>query len=197
MTMTAVLTESTSTAGRARRRRARAVVLTALVLVAAVLGLHWYSGLTLLVPYAGDRESGPVAVGRTVYVDSALGPLPTTDQDGNSTGPGSVSITITRLTPHVDANTSGAVIRVLVCERNGGRLAVGMQYSGLSRSCTSVVPVTLPMTLDVGYMTAQVVVEVTPRRPGTVHIAGFDVDYTQGLRHGTQRAGAGLTLTTS
>jgi len=52
------------------------------------------------------------------------------------------------------------------------------------------------MTITLGFTTTQVLVAVTPHKPGTVHIAGIDVTYTQGLRQTTQRGGLDLTFTT-
>ena len=197
--MTATLIDPHGVDGTRAPLRPRAVTLVviAVLLTGSVLGARWYSGLSLLGSYPAERVSGPLALGHTVYADLALSARPTTDQDGTSTTPASIPVTITALAPRVVSNTSDATIRVLICRRNGGTLGVGTQEGGLSNSCSTVTDFAPPMTLTLGFMTAQVIVAVTPHRPGTVHIEGADVTYSQGLRHTTQHAGGDLTLTTT
>lgn len=195
--MTAVLIEAQPPEAKRVRRWPWAIVVVAagILLAGGVLGSRWYSGLSLLMPYPAGAVSGPVTVGHTVYADTGLYAQPTTGEDGVDKTPDSIPITISAITPHVDSNTSQATLHVLVCHRNGSTTAVGTQESGLSFSCSTVIPFTSPMTIDLGFSATQVLVAVTPQRPGVVHIAGIDVTYAQGPRHTTQRAGADLTFT--
>lgn len=171
------------------------VVGAGILLVGGVLGSRWYSGLSLLMPYSSFGVSGPVSVGHTVYADTGLYAQPTTGQGGVDTTPNSIPITISAITPHMDSNTSHATLQVLVCQRNRSTTGVGTQESGLSDSCSTVIPFSSPMTINLGFSATQVLVAVTPQRSGVVHIAGIDVTYAQGPRHATQRAGADLTFT--
>jgi hypothetical protein len=173
-----------------------AIAAACLVVVVGVFGARWYSGLSLLMPYPVNGNSGVVSQGHTIYTDTGLYSQVTTDNKGNDTTPRSLPLTVTAITPRVDSNTSGATFQVLVCQRNGGYLGVGSQEIGLSDSCSAVTPVTSPMTINLGFMTAQVLVAVTPHQTGQVHITGFDVTYTDGIRHATQQAGTDLTITT-
>jgi hypothetical protein len=195
MAIALIESEPTEASRTPRWPLAGAVVAAGILLVAGTLGARWYSGLSPLMPYSAGGASGPVAVGHTLYADTALYPQPTTDRDGNVTTPDAIPITISAITPRVEANTSNAGIRVLVCRRNGSNLGVGAQESGLSGSCADISPFASPTTINLGFMTAQVLVAVTPQQPGVVHIAGFDVVYSQGLRHATQWAGADLSFT--
>jgi hypothetical protein len=195
--VTTVLIEAQPPEARRVRRWPWAIVVVAagILLVGGVLGSRWYSGLSLLMPYSSFDVSGPVAVGHTVYADTGLYAQPTTGEDGIDTTPNSIPITISAITPHVGSNTSDATVRVLVCQRNGTNTGVGAQESDLSASCSAVTPFSSPMTIDLGFSATQVLVAVTPQRPGAVHIAGIDVTYAQGPRHAIQRAGADLTFT--
>jgi hypothetical protein len=184
--MTATLEDRPTEAKRARIWP-WAVVAVALLMVVGVLGARWYSGLSLLGPF-GSSESVPAPLGHTLYADTGL--------SGASTTASSLSLHVTAITPHVDSNTSNATIHLMVCLRNRNPIAIGAQETGLSDSCSSVRPLVAPMTITLGFTTIQVLVAVTPYKPGTVHIEGIDVTYTQGLRHTTQQGGLDLTFTT-
>jgi len=196
--MTVTVFDDRPVAGKRARMWPWAVAVAVAVAVAAgivalvgVLGARWYSGLSLLQPYPAQGVSDSVPVGHTLYTDAALYAQPATP-----TRPASILLKVTAITPLVDSNTSNATLRVLVCKRNGTSGPIGTQPAGLFNSCSSVAPFTPPMTINLGFETAQVLVAVTPHRPGTIHIAGFDVTYSHTPRHTTQRTGAELTITT-
>ena len=120
-----------------------------------------------------------------------------TDRDGNDTSPLATRVTFTAMTPHLVKNTSDATVEMLVCQRNGSNTGIGDSYrEGLADSCASVTPFTSPMTVNLGFMTAQVLVAVTPHQPGVVRISGFDVAYSQGIRRSAQHVGGDLVFRT-
>jgi hypothetical protein len=178
----------------AQRRHGRHLALAAVPGVVAVLvvaGLAW----TLRTPpplwpaptYGG---SDVLPVGHTLYIDMAVAV-----RDDSGTGPESYRLRIDSLVPRITENSAKATVAILVCTRNGGTLGVGAQEDGLDASCTSVLPFTGEQEIDLGFMTAQILLAVTPTVPGTLHVDGLDVTYAQDGRAVTTTSGADLTLT--
>jgi hypothetical protein len=178
---------------RAHPRRVAAAVAAAAGIAAVLLvaGLVW----TLRVPpelwpaptYGGSDR---LPVGHTLYVDTAI-----SVRDDSGTGPQSYRLRIDSLVPRITENSAKAAVSILVCTRNGGTLGVGAQENGLDASCTSVLPFTGQQEIDLGFMTQQILLAVTPTASGTLHIEGLDVTYAAGGRAVTQVSGADLTLT--
>jgi hypothetical protein len=116
-------------------------------------------------------------------------------RDDGGTGPQSYRLRIDSLVPRITENSAKATVALLICTRNGGTLGVGAQEGGLADSCTSVLPFTGQQEIDLGFMTAQILLAITPTAPGTVHVEGLDVTYSDGGRAVTTTSGADLTLT--
>jgi len=174
-------------------RRRPAVARTAAVVVAAVAvaGLVWsWRTPPELWPAPTYRGSDRLPVGHTMYLDTAIS---VRDESGN--GPQSYRLRIDSLVPRITENSAQATVALLVCTRNGGTLGVGAQVDGLDASCTSVLPFTGRQQIDLGFMTAQILLAVTATVPGTLRVDGVDVTYADGGRAVTQTSGAELTLT--
>jgi hypothetical protein len=167
-------------------------MVAALVFV-GFLGWRWVNHPDALQPYYGMIESAPIPLGHTMYNDAVIGPA--SEPSGN--GPADATVTVESLTPVVTENTSQATVVLLVCERNSSHIGIGTQEGALSASCTRVYPFKGPATLDLGFTTVQIVAVVTPHKAGVVDVAGYEVSYEQGIRHGTQHVGAGMTFTTA
>ena len=173
----------TSWSGRRRR-----VTVVALALIVVAVGWRWATDLSVLSDY-GNAESGPASIAKPVYVDTAMGPA------GHS-GATTAALTIDSVSPRIVENTSSSQVVLLVCQRNGSNTAVGFQDGQLSDSCSRLAALRTPADLTLGFTTAQVIIQVTAHQPGILHIAGYDVTYHQGLRHGSQHVGVETTITT-
>jgi hypothetical protein len=175
-----------------------AILVVVVLLVALVGFLRWRSSLDVLTSATGT-VTGPAQVGQTYYIDAGLVP----PSDGN--GPGSVTVTLDRVAAGAtvytrtasSATSTGFPVDVVVCARRAGSAAVGVDnlQSDLEASCTSVRPLVLPETLDLGFDTNQLLYKVPVTEAGTYQDFGMDVDYHQGIRSGSLRALADVTLT--
>ena len=175
------------------RRLVRAL-LVILIVVVAVVGYRWLTHPDALQAYQGVNETGTIlTVGQTIYHDTGITPAMAPGSDH----PSSVTISLGSVTPVVAENTAQASIVVLVCLRNGNPTGVGTQLNGLSDSCSRVEPLDGPTTVTVGFMTAQIVTAITPRKAGTLTVTGYHVTYRQGIRNGTQHAGGGFAYSIS
>ena len=178
------------------RHRVTAVAALSLLVVAGLVLVAAFAWVVAapppLVPAQGDGNSGPLTIGRTLYVDAAVY---VRDDAGN--GPESTPLRLDAIAPRISENSAKATIALLVCTRNGGSLGVGAQESGLDASCTSVLPFTGQQEVDLGFMRTQILLAVTATAPGTVHVEGLDVTYSDGGRAVTQLTGLTVTLTTT
>lgn len=198
--MTELLTP-TARAPRVDNRGRAWTVVAFLILVVGVgvlAGARWRSSLDSLAGYGQDGTM-PARVGDTLYVDAGLGPVP--DAAGNA--PASVTVTIDSLTATGTLKTKTAIsqdfteitLAPYVCVRNGNNVGIGVSpASQLAASCSSVEPLVLPATLNLGFTTTQVIYQVRVAAAGTYQIAGSVVDYHSGLRQGTVRAPAQLDI---
>jgi hypothetical protein len=141
-------------------RRCATVAVVALIVVGG--GWRWATDLSVLSGY-GDANGGPATIGKPVYVDTQLGP---------DVGATSAALTVDSVSPRIVENTSNSQVVLLVCERNGSQTGIGFQDSQLSDSCSRIVALHTPADLTLGFMTAQVIVQVTARQRGVLHIAG-------------------------
>lgn len=191
--MTDVIQETTTPrATPGRRRRAVGAGFLVVAVVACGAGWRWLHSPDPLADYPVGAATAPVGLGHSVYTDTAV--VAAVNAAGD--GPASIRVTIATDTPVVAENTSNAQVELLVCTRNGGTIGIGMQDGDLTASCSRVSPFRAPERLDLGFMTAQIILKVTPHQAGRVRITGFDVTYSQGLQRRTQHVGADITLTT-
>ena len=182
-----------------RRRPAILVVGAVVVAVVGIVGLHrWQSSLDVLAG-VGPTVSGPAEVGHTYYVDAGLGPV----ADGSGDVAPSVTVTLDTFSAAglLDSRTAtsetiaSVPLDAVVCVRNGSNNGIGVaEESDLSASCSSVQPLTLPATLDLGFDSTQVLYRVRVTTPGTYKVDGALVEYHQGMRRGTLRLTAQATL---
>lgn len=123
-------------------------------------------------------------VGRTVYMDADVQP---------DVASGHEVLDIASIEPVIPLNTAAATVVVEGCIRIGGAAGVGAVSS--TRGLCASSPQIQPGRIDIGNPVDQIIYAITPRRTGTVRIAGSDVTYTAGARHGTQHTGVPLTVT--
>ena len=173
-------------AGRPRRLRR---VLVSLALASALTavgpaGLWWITH--------PDR-SGPISSS----IELAL-PIGETAVFGMyAAHPREGSVTLLAAEPVMTVNTSEAVVRVLVCRRPVDGSYIGSVRGRADEACLGLdEPRGISLqetTLEGG---AQLIAEVTPRRPGIVRMEGLRVRYRSGLRWGDEVAGTRVIAST-
>lgn len=145
---------------------------------ASLLGLPvLLLGAWLLVPAPGLAPAGfrlevPVAVGTPVTL-------------GLYDGPRSGSVTLRRVVPHV-RDGADAVVRVLLCRTGGDPL--GSALGTAEQVCEEVSRPEGATLEPVRQGGTQLVLEVTPRRAGTVEVDGVRLEYRAGLRRGVRES---------
>ncbi|GAB3855031.1 hypothetical protein GCM10028801_10100 [Nocardioides maradonensis] len=157
-----------------------------LLLVGGVAWLGW----AWRHPHAFRDESGfseflnRARVGRTTYVGLAGAEVV------------SMRVTLTSAAPRVVTNTADATIEVLVCVLRHGQTGggVGLQGERMTHRMCDLGPASGAELLPGGFPSRELVVAITPHRPGRVRIDGIDVRYDAGWRRGSQHIGivAGL-----
>ncbi len=96
------------------------------------------------------------------------------------------------VSPRVTTNTAAADVRLVLCGRP--KEVVGSFYARAEDACRELLP-TAGSTLPADLHEAQLLLEVTPRRPGKVVIDGITVRYRHGLQVGSQVTGGLFSLT--
>jgi hypothetical protein len=162
----------------------------------AVWFVHWRSSLHSLVEFPTYGVGGPLAIGKTEYfggnvvVGSAI---------RHPNQPGELSLHISAIRAIVALNTADADISILRCVlANDGPGPDGASRGAAKATCSSLRP------FDSGAVTVgfrkgddDIVVAVSPKRAGKVRISGIELQYSSGLRHGTQHTGVQLSFRTS
>jgi hypothetical protein len=158
-----------------------ALVLAVLV-AAAVIALRWRNGLHIFEPVGNEVGADQVAVGRTFYAEEVSSP---------DSGP--LSLQVTSIAPVVTVNSAHADVRVLICTLRPGLSTGFLDEWSLQRWCSSVRSFTpgryMLSPLPPVASSVFAVVAITPRGPGTVHVAGVHLRYEQGIRRGDQQVG--------
>lgn len=175
------------------------VAIGVFVLVAAgvptgIWFVHWRSSLHSLSEYPTYGVGGPLAIGKTEYLG---GNLWAQDTITHPSRPMELSLHISMIRPVVVTNTAGADIRILRCVLALDGPGPEGDASGRSR-CASLSPFESgDITLGFQRGDDDIVIAVTPRRAGKVRIAGVEVHYSSGLRHGTQHTGVQIWTSTT
>ena len=173
------------------RRALTAITAAMVVTVLLAAGGRWLTHADAL-PSSGNQVTVPTAVGRTVWMSAAISTSP--PRDGRPVG---ARLQLRQVTPHVLENSSGATVDVLLCRRNADPVAVGAQFDPPPRQCASIEPFrSADVILSQRPGGAELLVRVTPHRPGLVRIGGLDISYRTGLRTGSQRSGMGMVVPT-
>ncbi|WP_345718288.1 hypothetical protein [Angustibacter luteus] len=113
------------------------------------------------------------------------------------------TVTFRQITANVVQNDAGAGVHLSVCrldpERLDGSVIGAIDVADLSDYCRTLEPVR-GATFDLDAASArqsQIVLTITPTRPGVVKVNGVRVSYRQGLRFGEQTTGPHLTVTSN
>lgn len=190
-------------AGPARAgRRRRAILLASTVVVLCICGFgawfaHWRNDLQYFAGHGDVEGADHLSVNKTIYFGAFVQPF----SDGRT-------LDIQSLTPVVTTNTAHATIRVLVCEPTTVTdTAIGAAYS-LTPYCSDAFefrPGRYRLSVEPGKFISQgassprpvsLVVAITPTRAGHVYIAGFRINYSDGIRHGSQQTGVDMEVRT-
>lgn len=184
-----------------RRRRstwllvAAAAVLFAAGVPATVWFVHWRSSEHSLVDYPTFGVGGPLGVGKSEYVGENARDARLLSRSADTGG--HLSLRVISVRPIVGKNTAAADVVVLRCVlAQDGPPPLGSMPADVSSTCATLTRLH-PGPLRLGFRKGDddVVVEVTPRHPGSVRISGLDLRYSSGLRHGTQHIGAQINFT--
>jgi len=173
--------------GRAPGSR-RLIIVAVLVMLglAVITGAGYWLGHASLLRGYGDGMGAPTPIGRTIAFDTAV----VSDRDA-------IRVSLKSLKPRVTENSSDATIVFVVCRRNAGTTTLGVsRTSDLRKYCTRTDPLRRSFVGSLGYTTNQILVLVTPRKSGRVHITGYNATYRVGIRSGTQHVGLDTTVTT-
>ena len=178
-----------------RRRRIWAVVAVIVVVVAAGVPttmwlMHWRASLHSLIAYPGYGVSIPVPVNHAEYFgETAV----RADESGQPDTGQTLTLTVTSIRPIVMQNTANATVRVLRC------VLAATGHGPVAEppaNCATLRPFTSGrVKLGFGKGDDDIVITVTPRRAGTVRIAGAELHYSSGIRHGVQHIGGRLATT--
>jgi hypothetical protein len=202
--MPEVVTAPSSGAEAVPRRRRRAPwVIASVVVVALAVGIpttvwfvHWRSSLHSLVDYPGYGVGIPASVAqRTFYFGNELVAERAISHPKDS---GTLSINISSITPVVLENTANADVTVAHCvlARPGAGVISGGPKEAAAK-CSSLTPFRSgSVTLGFAKGSDDIVIAVTVHKAGLVRIAGVEVHYSSGLRHGSQHTGAQLRIRT-
>jgi len=165
----------------------RWLLLAPLLVVVLVVGwsVRWLTDDRALSGY-GNTVTVPMALGGTAYLDAGVYPRGGGDQ--------SFSIDVHRLVPRVTVNTADAVVSLAVCAQTQSHTRIGGSFSW-SPLCSSVAPFHSGSLL-IDDRKLEVLLVVTPRKAGVVHIEGLDASYRHGIRWGHQHVGIDTTVTT-
>ena len=165
------------------------VALGVAVVTAAALAWQWRTHPRAFEA-AGGWTAGhdSLAAGRTVYVGMSY---EAREARGHAT--------LETLSPRVVLNSSNATIRLFVCHVNpdGDVGAIGVEgRRHIDDDCRSLVPARGARVELNAEPKQQVVIEISPRRPGQVLVDGIDITYSHGWQRGLQRVGGRVDIRT-
>ena len=163
--------------------RNRALIATTLIVALALIGwgVRWLTHPSRLTSVR-DTTTVHVPVDRSVVV-------------GMFAEPRHGHVRVSSATPRVTEDGTQADVRVLVCQGKRGAEPVGTVMATATQVCARVSD---PHDAVIGRVSRggrYLVLEVTPHRAGTLHVAGIDVEYSSGLRRGGQDSGTAVTVT--
>jgi hypothetical protein len=160
------------------------MVITAVVVVLILTGWGWSLTHPNLIDGSGSGVYGTAEVGESILFGIAPGPKR--------------EVVLRHAAGHVTVNTASADVRVVLCNQMRDRSVLGSKLGTAAAQCTSLTPLAgahlRRITSD---RSAQLLVQVTPRRVGEVVIDGVDLAYRAGIRWGWQRTGPTIRLRVS
>ncbi|QNN52117.1 hypothetical protein [Nocardioides mesophilus] len=99
------------------------------------------------------------------------------------------SVTLHAAAPHVLVNTAEATVTFSVCQV-AGRSSISSVRGDLRRRCSKLLPIKdTRLALTYQHPRRQMLMTITPTRPGVVKIQGMDLTYSYRHQSGTQRVG--------
>lgn len=110
------------------------------------------------------------------------------------------TVTIHEVSADLAENSSAAQIRFFVCRVGGTRTigAIGIvDQAEMNSSCLSLEPAREAEVRLGRAPMDQIVMAVTPTRPGRVTVRSLRVTYSQGWKTGTQKIGGHITFRTA
>ena len=159
--------------GRRPRRLLLAALAVALLVGTAVRGGWVLTHADLLQPF-GNRIEVQLTVGEVRTIGLWAQPL---------TG----EVDVVTAVPRVVSNTADADLRLLLCHRRAG--PIGTASGPADEVCDEVAAPAGAALRPAAADFSGLVLEVTPRRAGDVHVAGVQIEYRSGLRRGSGVSG--------
>ena len=170
-----------------RQRTVIAVVVALAVIGLVAWGAWWMRHPTLFHGTYADGQVAHVQAQRPVLVGMVY-----------SAPSGRVSsVHIDKLSPRLVRDTAGGTFAFELCTLKVSNTSMGMAAGGLGvldPYCTSMRPAVGADFTVGGGERQQIVMVVTPARPGIIRVAGLDLTYTAGWQKGTEHVGIGTTL---
>jgi len=170
------------------RRREEFLIIAVIVVVLLTMAAVVWSHSAKAFDRGGTVQTGTVSgdAPRFISLEAYSG--------GGGTHLNSVHLNSVR--PIVVQNTANADVTMLLCQPKGdGDFAGDASSAEMSSFCSSTEsfrPVTGSFYPKGTWL---LVAQITPRQPGVVQIAQFNVTFREGLRTGKQRVGTDYTLT--
>jgi hypothetical protein len=154
-----------------------------LVLAGLVAGLWWWRHPTV---YQSAAPTWSVGGGETYPVDSE--PISIGMTWFRVPRPGEPA-TLHAAAPHVLVNTAEATLTFSVCQV-ADHGTISSVCADLHRWCSKLLPIKdTRLALTYHYPRRQVMMTITPTRPGVVRIQGMDLTYSYRHQSGTQHVG--------
>jgi hypothetical protein len=167
-----------------RRRLAWATAVVAAATAAAAAG--WWATHPTALQSVGNRIEVPGQVGGSVVVTMFAQP-----ESGD--------VRLLAAEPVVTPDSADAEVRTILCENPAelpGSTIVGTELGTAEHVCETTRPAHDAELGRASPTTPYLVVEVTPRAPGTVTVEGLRVRYRTGLQQGVQDSGFVVTVRT-
>lgn len=156
-----------------------AIAVAVVVVLVGFAAWYWMFRANELSDYRPAQRgvAGLAFVGETKYATEIIGPDDNFWHDS--------TIDLLGVKPVIIENSAQATVRVLLCVPSNSGEGVS---SSLSDFCRSAQPFQ-PGVVNLDQARHKIVLAVTLTQPGRLDIAGVQVTYRDGLRHGNQRSG--------
>ncbi len=107
---------------------------------------------------------------------------------------GEDTVTLQEVEANVVTNTADATVSFSICTLTGDGAIGSVSAADVEDLCSSLLPVADHRLTSDADPSEQLLIEITPRRAGTIEIAGASLTYGQGWQRGSQDVGERIRL---